>query len=199
MKNKSILLFLVLCFLFFISCDKEDIRLPNFFEELATVVKNGASINIQLDNGTVLMPNNSSTLKLKNGDRVFLNYTPLQNDSIKINRISPIFLGDIKKTDNIEEIKTEPVKIISRWVSGNYFNVSLQVDFHSKAHTIALLRDMEAEQPTLYLSYTRNDDPPGAPMLTYSSFKLEGLQNQDFTIYINTHEGEHKYEYRGGN
>lgn len=195
MKNRVALILSIFSLLLFVGCSKEEIRTPNFLEELATVVKTGSTINIQLDNGTLLKPNNLSHLKLENDNRVFLNYTPLQNDSIRINRIYEIFLGQIKETDSIEGVKSDPVKVISRWVSGNYLNLSLQVDYHSRAHSAAILMDTIANKPTLYLTYSRKDDPAGAPNLTYLSFNLGDLKEKNFTLYINTYDGEHKFEY----
>ena len=195
MKNKSTLIVLsVILLLFFSSCDKKESRLVDYFVEIATVVKTESLLTILLDNGTVLTPENTNKLDFKDGDRVMINYTPLDKGFININSIRAILLANIQEKGYPEMLETSPVKVISVWVSGNYLNISFQVDHHSKPHTIGLFRDMQAEKPTLFFSYSRRDDPPGAPNLSYASFNLESLNKQDFTIYINTYDGERKFE-----
>lgn len=196
MKNKAILIFSVLILLFFVSCDKDEARIPDFLVEFATVVKTGSTIAIKLDNGKVLKAENTSSVDLKNDDRVIVNYTPIENHSIIINSIQQIFLGEIKSKESPNDLKTDPVKIISIWVSGKYLNMSIQVDYHSKAHSVGLFRDMQANKPTLYFMYSREDDPEGAPTRRYLSFDLESLQKEkDFTICINTYKGERKFNF----
>jgi hypothetical protein len=74
--------------------------------------------------------------------------------------------------------------------------MSFYVDYHSKPHAVALYRDMQADKPTLFFSYSKADDPAGAPTLTYLSFDIESLQKQAFNIYINTYDGERKFEFK---
>jgi hypothetical protein len=54
---------------------------------------------------------------------------------------------------------------------------------------------MSADEQTLYFSYSREDDPLGAPTLSYMSFNLESLQKKNFTVFINTYEGQRKFEF----
>ena len=193
MRNRTTVIFSVLLLLFFVSCDKEDPRIPDFFVEFATVLKKESSLTIQLDNGNILTPEPSSNnLDIEDSSRVIINYTPLENSYIKINSIQKIFLGNIEEGFP-EQLVSDPTKIISVWVSGGYLNISLQADFHSKPHSASLYRDMKAEKPTLYLSYSREDDPAGAPTQMYLSFNLGNLQNEDLTVYINTNDGKRKY------
>ena len=105
-----------------------------------------------------------------------------------------IFLGNVQEEGYPYKLATDPIKIVSLWVSGSYLNLSFQTDYHSKSHTAALFRNMQAEKPTLYFSYSRGDDPAGAPTLSYLSFNLESLQQEDFTIYIHTYEGIRKID-----
>ena len=161
--------------------------------EFATVIKKETSITIQLDNGNVLLPEPSSNnLDIADSSRVIINYTPLEGSFIKINSIQRIFLGNIEEKLPAQ-LSPHPIKVISVWVSGGYLNISLQADFHSKPHSASLYRDMKAEKPTLYLSYSREDDPAGAPTQMYLSFNLGNLQNEDLTVYINTNDGKRKY------
>ncbi len=187
MKNRATLMFSVLL-LFFVSCNKEQARLVDFFVEFATVIKTEPSVTIQLDNGKVLSSKNNSNIEVEEGDRVILNYTPLEDGAISINSMRRIFLGNVQEEGYPYKLATDPIKIVSLWVSGSYLNLSFQTDYHSKSHTAALFRNMQAEKPTLYFSYSRGDDPAGAPTLSYLSFNLESLQQEDFTIYIHTYE-----------
>ena len=189
MKNSLALIFFVIILLFFPGCDKKEIRLDNFFVEFATVINKDSSLKFQLDNDNVLNPQNTPTIELKNGNRVIISYTPLDKGLIKLNSVRPIFLDTIKEEGYSDKVKTSPIKIISVWVSGMYLNMSFYVDYHSKPHITGLFRDMEATIPTLYFSYNRGEDPPGAPTLTYLSFNLESLPKRVFTIQINTYQG----------
>ena len=71
--------------------------------------------------------------------------------------------------------------------------MSIEVDYHSKSHKTGLYRNMNATHQTLYFSYSREDDPAGAPTLMYLSFNLENLQDENFRVYINTNEGEREF------
>lgn len=197
MKNRLLLLLLSVTLLLVVaSCDKKEMRLEDYWVELATVVKTEASTTIVLDNGTILTPNNASKWDIEDGARVILNYTPLDDGFISINSMQGVLLSSIQEEGYPTKRKTSPIKIVSVWVSGHYLNMSFYVDYHSKPHAVALYRDMQAGKPTLFFSYSRADDPAGAPTLTYLSFDIESLQKQAFTMYINTYDGERKFEFK---
>lgn len=195
MINRVTIIFSVLTLLFFASCDKNETRIPDFLVEFATIIKTESSVRIKLDNGNVLSPEGPFNFDVNNGDRVIINYTPLQNSVVKVNRIEQIFLGEIKIKENPDEVKSEPIKIISVWSRGSYLNLSFQVDYHSKAHSVALLKDTQSNSNKLYLIYSREDDPAGAPTLRHLSFNVESLLNEGFTVYINTNNGERKFDF----
>ena len=196
MQSKKILLFSFFFLLLFFGCEKESIRIDDFFVEFAIVKKNESNFAFLLDNGKVLTLKSPTNLDLEDGKRVILNYTPLEDGFIKVNSARRVFMDSIKIDGYPENIKTDPVKIISVWVSGNYLNMSLESDYHSKAHQAALFRDMNVNEQTLYFSYSREDDPAGAPTLTYLSFNLESLQKKNFTVYINTYKGKRKLQFQ---
>lgn len=197
MKNKLTLLFSIISLLFLLSCDKELPRTDNFLVEFATVKMVNSSISFELDNENILEPENPTSLDLVNGNRVILNYTPLENGLITINSVRKIFLDTIKEDGFPGEVKTSPIKIISIWVSGNYLNMSFEVDYHSKSHNTAMYRDIDAAETTLYFSYSRGDDPPGAPILNYLSFDLKSLEKKSsFTVYVNSYEGIREFEFQ---
>ncbi len=193
MKNRLTLIFSVIILFLLLACEKKEIRLDNFLVEFATVIKKESPVTFQLDNNTVLTPQNKPSIDLEDGKRVIINYSPLENGLININSVWPVFVGTINEEGYPDKVKNSPIKIVAVWVSGKYLNMSFQVDYHSKPHITGLYRDNGAEQPTLYFSYSREDDPPGAPTLTHLSFNLESLQEKKFTIYINTYDSVRKF------
>lgn len=194
MKNKFPILFLLIIIPFLFSCEKETERLDNFLVEFATVQKTGSTITFKLDNGDILSPNKITAFDLENGNRVLMNYTPLENNTIKINNIRKVFMESYQDKGYPEKVIKDPIKIISIWLSGDYLNMSFEVDYHSKTHTTGLFRDTEAKETTFYFSYSREEDPPGAPTQTYLSFNMEELQDKNFTVIVNTYKGVRKFE-----
>ena len=195
MQSKKILLFLFFFLILFFGCEKESARIDDFLVEFAVVKKAENNFTFELDNGKVLVLKNPTNLDLEDGKRIILNYTPLEDGFIKVNSVRRIFMDTIKEKGYPIEVKTDAVKILSIWVSGNYLNMSLEIDYHSKAHKAGIFRDMNADEQTLYFSYSREDDPAGAPTLTYLSFNLESLLKNNFTVYINTYKGKRKLQF----
>ena len=196
MKNKLTIVFAVIFLSLFFGCQKEDVRIDDYLVELATVIKTESFTKFQLDNGSVLTPKDENKTELNNGSRVILNYSPLDNGFININSVRRIFSDTIREEGYPNEVKTDPIKIISVWVSGKYLNMTFEVDYHSKAHKAGIFINNQSEKPTLYLSYSREDDPAGAPTLTYLSFNIESLQSENFSVYINTYTGMRKIEFK---
>ena len=196
MKNKFALLFAITFISFLLSCQKEATRIPDFWREFATVEIIDANISFILDNGSILKPQEPISFDLENGSRVIIDYTPIEGEFIKINSIRSIFMGAIQEEGYPEKVKTSPIKIKTIWVSGHFLNISFEVDYHSKPHITGLYRDIQESRPTLYFSYSREDDPPGAPTLTYLSFDLRSLENNEpFSVYVNTNEGEREFNF----
>lgn len=196
MKNRATLITIIASLLICASCNKEEKRIPDFLVEFATIIKANSSIAIKLDNEEILTPENPSNLNIEEGNRVILNYTPLESNSIRVNSIQQIFLGEIKTKENPNDIKADPIKIISIWANKNYLNISFEVDYHSKGHSVTLLRAHQSNaDTTLYLIYSREDDPAGAPTLRHISFNLDNLEKENFTVSINTYEGKRKFHF----
>ncbi len=193
MKSNKILVCYIFLLLLVVGCEKESVRIDDYWVEFATVNKTGNNIAFHLDNGKILTPQNPTSLDLEEGSRVIVNYSFIENETIKVNSVRRIFMDSIKEKGYPEEVKKDPVKIKSVWVSGNYLNMSFEVDYHSKPHKTGLYRNMNASNQTLYFSYSRQDDPPGAPTLMYVSFNITSLQDKNFTVYINTYEGEREF------
>lgn len=194
MKNKLLLVFIsVLSLFLFCKCQEEETRLSDYYVDFATTVIDNSQLIFQLDNGEKLLPQNATNVELKHDTRVILSYTPLENNHIHIRNVRPIFMGAI--TDGLpNKTAKSPIKIISRWISGPYLNIRLEVDYHSQPHTAKLYRDTLATTPTLYFNYARDEDPPGAPVVTLLSFKLEDpeLEQNGFYFWTNTTEGVKK-------
>ena len=194
MKKKFTILFTIVIIAFFYSCEKETERIDNLLVEFATVLKAGSTVSFKLDNGTNLISEKSTTYELENGNRVLMNYTPLENNNIKINNIRKVFMESYQDKGYPEKVIKDPIKVISIWQSGKYLNMSFVVDYHSKTHTTGLFRDTQAEEPTFHFSYSREKNPPGAPTQTYLSFNMEKLEDENFTVIITTYEGVRKYK-----
>lgn len=182
-----------------LSCSKDEVRLDDYMVKFASVVNIDSSISIKLDNDILLKPTNEANLtNLKDGDRIIINYTLLDENKIKVNGFRKILLGNILHTETIDKIQTDPIKIISIWRSGTYLNMSIEVNYHSQSHKVGLFEDVNnstsIDDKILYFSYSRENDPQGAPTLSYLSFDIKELEKKSFSIIINTYEGVRKIE-----
>lgn len=183
----------LLLYLFASGCEKEPERLDDYLVEFATLLKEGNSYRFRLDNGRLLIPENTEKVNGENGQRVILNYVPLNGNSIKINYASAIFTAAIERDGYPDRYTDDPVEIQSVWVGGEYLNLILEVEYHSKAHNLSLLWDHDSSSIDLYLSHSRNDDPPGYPQIMYASFLLSSLRTEHaispvpFRLFINTY------------
>lgn len=169
--------------------------MDDYLMEFATLLKEADTYRFELDNGRLLFPENTDNIKGENGQRVILNYTPLNGDSIKVNHTSTIYTGLIEQGSYPDKYVDDPVKIQSVWVGGNYLNLILEVEYHSVPHSLALLRDDSSSSIDLYISHSRNNDPAGYPQVMYASFLLTDLgkvsptQPIPFRLFINTYSG----------
>lgn len=191
---------MVLSAFFMASCEKAPERIDDFFVHFATVVKQNETLLFQLDNNKLLFPKELKDYKAEDGQRVVINYVPLKGDTVKIRNVSNIFTGAIDEKGYPEKHHTDPVKIQSVWVSGHYLNMILEVEYHSKPHTIGLLRDTGSGTADLYFSHSANDDPPGYPKKMYASFSLQALRKSEaspipFRVFIQTHQGLREFEF----
>jgi hypothetical protein len=176
--------------------------MDDFLVNFATVLMETGrtSLRFQLDNGQILTPINPEMYSGgENGQRVIINYTPLEDNKIRIRAVSNIFTGTVFSTEYPEQLTQNPVRIQSVWVGGNYLNVILEIQFHSVSHSIALFRDTTSTSTVLHLSYNRNNDPPGTSRLLHASFSLNSLRGEadsvvPFRLFINTHSGMREFE-----
>lgn len=195
MRRVIIVLWLSLLFLLVAGCEKEPERMDNYLVDFATLIKEGASYHFRLDNNRKVIPEKPDDYRGKEGQRVILNYTPLQGDTIRIRRVTDIFTDMIRTDGFPEQYSGDPVKILSLWVGGNYLNMILETEYHSEPHQVSLLRDPSSSSVDLWFSHSRNNDPRGYPQTMYASFSLQGLRNGSneaaipFRLFINTDSG----------
>ncbi len=200
MKRLSVAIGYIAFLLFLAGCEKAPERVENYFVDFATVLKPASSITFQLDNQRTLIPKELKDYTGNNGQRVVLNYSPLNGDTVKINKVTDIFTGSIQTEGFPEKLIKDPVKIQSVWVGGDYLNMILEIEYHNVAHLIALLRDTSSSTIDLYFSHSTNNDPPGAPVKLYASFLLSSLRVQGsttavpFRLFINTSEGMRTFQ-----
>ncbi|MDD3074918.1 MAG: NigD-like C-terminal domain-containing protein [Proteiniphilum sp.] len=189
----------ILVVLLLTSCEAEPERLDDYFLEFATVKWDGGECLFRLDNGRLLIPQ-STDYTGKEGQRVVLSYTPLQGDTVKINRVSEIFTAPLLTEGFPNKLAKEPVKIQSIWVGGDYLNMIIETEYHSKPHKVALFQDTTSSTIDLHFSHSRESDPPGYPQVMYCSFLLESLRtkNEDFIpfrLFIHTYDGLREIPY----
>lgn len=162
------------------------------------IVEDEQSFRIKLDGGEILIPvafsdYMSSAPMLKTGDRVFLNYTVLDEkkndvDSIeayyvKINDYEKVLMkGILDITEAIEDsIGNDPIIVLDHWVSNNLLNLKLKYWGEQKKHYINLVKEpgilTAGDQPfELELRHNDNDDNQSIAFVSFVSFKLDSLK-----------------------
>lgn len=185
--------------LFLSGCKKDPDRMDDYLVEFATVVKETSNYRFRLDNGRILIPEDLKDYSGEDGQRVILNYIPLEGDAIKINYVSNIFTGNIQRDGYPEQYANDPVKIQSVWVAGDWLNLIVETEYHDKPHKVSLFRDPSSSSIDLYFSHSSQDDPPGYPKMMYLSFLLNNLRVQygapvPFRLYINTYTGMRAFD-----
>lgn len=198
MKNRFILFSVCLILLPLVACEEDLPRMDDYLVDYATLNKSGNTVTFQLDNNRIIFPKDNKEYPGLNDQRAIINYSPYKDDTVKINNVSPIFTDKIRLQGFQETVHNDPVKVQSIMVSGDYLNLVLEIEYHSKPHSIALFQ--KTDLPILYFSHSRNDDPPGYPQMMYSSFSLTKLRNEGstehipFSLFINTHEGLREFK-----
>lgn len=191
---KDFLLFWIILLLLPVAgCEEEPQRLDDYFVDFATVKKNGSSYRFQLDNGRILIPLETN-YSGQEGQRVILNYAFLQGDTVRIHSAGNILTGEVQSQGFPEKLVKDPVKIQSIWVGGDYLNMIIETEYHSKPHKVALLRNASSPTVDLYFSHSREQDPPGYPQKMYASFLLSNLRTEknppiSFRLFIQTYDG----------
>ncbi|MCE5179803.1 MAG: NigD-like protein [Porphyromonadaceae bacterium] len=191
---KKILLFwIVFLLLSAAGCEEEPQRLDDYFVDFATVKKSGNNYRFQLDNQRLLIPRETD-YSGQEGQRVVLNYVHLKGDTVKMYAVRNILTGAVQSEGFPGKLVRDPVKIQSIWVGGDYLNMIIEAEYHSKPHKVALLRDITSPTVDLFFSHSREDDPPGYPQIMYASFLLSSLRIEkpspiSFRLFIQTYDG----------
>lgn len=181
-------------------CEKEPERMDDYLVDFATLQKEGTEYRFRLDNNRIVIPTGVDDYKGNEGQRVILNYVPLNGDTIQIRRISDIFTDVIQEDGFPERYTDDPVKIQSVWVGGDYLNMIMEIEYHSLAHKVSLLRDPSSASVDLWFSHSRNNDPHGYPQMMYASFSLQSLHPGSngtipLRLFINTHTGMREFHF----
>ncbi len=162
------------------------------------IVEDEQSFRIKLDDGDILIPVAfsdylTSKSEVKTGDRVFLNFTVLDekknNDGeieayyVKINDYEKVLMkGILDITEAIEDsIGNDPIIVLDHWVSNNLLNLKLKYWGEQKKHFINLVKEpgvlTAGDQPfELELRHNDNDDNQSIAFVSFVSFKLDSLE-----------------------
>ncbi len=193
------LIYLIGVLIFTFGCDKDVMRLDDFYLEFATVTKSAKGLNFELDDYRILTPEKAPNYTGNEGQRVILNYTPLKDNTIKINSISDIHTGAIQYTDNTDTIPTDMVKVQSVWTAGKYLNMIIEVEYFDIEHSVGIVRNISTPDINLYFTHSTNNDPRGYQKKMYISFSLSPFMNESnidtpINLFVNTYDGIKKYE-----
>ncbi len=192
MKLKAKIVLLVLLFVS-LSCKKEMKRWDDLYFEFATVDNTSTALRFRLDNQQLLIPRSNNGYNGKSGQRIILNYTPLNGDTIQINQVIDIFTGVIEEREQ-PMLNYNPIWLQSVWVSGGYLNMIIEVEYYEGGHKLELTRNKEKAPADLYLYFSRENDPPGYRQKRYISFSLSPLvtdpePTDTINLYLHTNEG----------
>jgi hypothetical protein len=188
---RRLTIFFCIC-LFFTSCEKEavDYGLGEYYVEIVTALNDNA---FRLDTGKTIYNTNKETYKdFKEGDRVYLNFSYLENDQIAIHGASKISSGELKAVaqNDFAGYADDPVRLESAWLGSHYLNILFYMDYKSVKHTIALITgELQKNDPevNLYFRHDKKDDPAGYPTKVYVSFDLSkvlGEPQGDRTVHV---------------
>ena len=221
MKKLAYILMIATFLGFLTSCDMDDDKYSDLYVGFGLVHQDSGSqtYTIVLDDGEILFPKNASSIseEFKNNDRVLTNFTILdtrvntdsqEQYNVEIVSIRKILYKEILDiTSEIEDsIGNDPIKVKSRWLSGDLMNFELQYYGGSKTHFINLVKQpgvisLENGPVILELRHSTNDDPEHAPlaaMVTFnmSSLKIPGKTSTPFKIISKGFDGN-VFEYSG--
>ena len=98
--------------------------------------------------------------------------TVLETINILSNRAT-----DICECEN-REIKQDPVKVQSVWLSGGYMNAVILISVHHTPHSLFMIADKKDNGVDFILYHDRNNDPIGSTKNAYFSVPLDGYDLQ---------------------
>ena len=214
------LIILVLSVFLITSCSKDDdnYSLGKFWVGLGilqTTDYDTGSYRIIMDNKNVLIPVSvdfSIYDYAKNGDRILINYTILDDNAhgsnpateyyVMINSVSKVLMkGIIDITEqNQDSIGNNPVNIGDIWITGDLLNIRFGYWGFNRTHYINLVKqpgelNKDTVQPIeLEFRHNNNGDEENIPYTAYVSFrlnalKIDGLDSVKFVVKSTNYNG----------
>lgn len=133
------------------------------------------------------------------GERLLLAYIPATSEAytdsqITVTGYSQITNGVLtfEKINDIKDLDTEPVYLLSVWRSGDCLNFHIRLPFDNKPRTFTLAADTDSADPSspdLYLIHGRETIFPTFDRAYYASFDISALTDDpgisSFTLHLN--------------
>lgn len=217
MMKKIVLGILVAMIFAFTACNNDDgYSLSNQWVGFGMLQGDGSDVyKIVLDNKDVLTVVATNYpgwwKKFDDGDRVWVNFTILddeKNDAdsismffVKLNNIEDILMkGVMDITPEIEDsIGNDPIVVDKYWMTDSLLNFRLKYNGYSGIHFLNLVKEPgeinEDSQPIqLQLRHNANDDEEAVPYTAHVSFSLnslriEGLDAVEFQFTSTDYDG----------
>lgn len=182
------------------SCLKEnDYSLDKFWLSYGVLKSNNGSLNVRLDDGTILYPitENQPALAAYTTDRLLVNYTILGNKIengdtnyiVRVNAIDRLLKkGVVNLTkQNADSLGKDPIDAKNFWFGNGFLNVNFAFKQESKVHLIDLAKD--TIQPTtgeisLLLLHNAWGDNTLTERAGFVSFDLNSLLNGKDSVKI---------------
>lgn len=199
-KIKLGIALLVAGLLFTTSCLKDnDYSLNKFWLDYGVLKGQSGSLNIRLDDGTILYPilENQPALTAYTTDRLLVNYTILGNKIengdtnyiVKVNTLDRLLKKNVTTLtkQNADSLGKDPVETKEFWFGNGFLNVTFAFNQESKIHLINLAKD--TIQPTtgvisLLLLHNAWNDNAIYKKNGFVSFDLHSLLNGKDSVKI---------------
>lgn len=192
MKNyfsKSLPTLVVLaCIALFAGCKEEETGgYPVFYSDIVSchIGSDSGIVFEQVlndDKGSItLQPETPySNENIVEGQRVLLQYIVNSTPSESLYNITVSQIGSVRSdtiarvsADSIASYPNDPIRLDTRWRTGAYINIDLQLEFYAKAHKLDLFYKPDQASPDtldVILRHDRNGDAVGYWAQAYASF-----------------------------
>lgn len=206
---------LLLSSLTFYSClDDDDFSLDKYILDIVSVKSNGGAPYFRADDGTTLWPAAGYYPEglLKDGQRVFLNFTLLGDSSkgavnfdyyIRVNDIDTVFTKSLSEdlgAKNDSVYGTNPVDVKRLYTGNGHLTLLFGADFGgSQKHFINLIQIKDDKNPYLLeFRHHAMNDPAISRLDKWVCFNLNQLAIQDstpvkLTVRVHTFNGPKEY------
>ena len=190
------------------ACEDDSVNygLDKYYTEIATTLNPGTFL---LDNGkTVYSIENGNFPDLESGQRVYLRFSYLEDDSnqITIHSCSKISQGVLTAipSQEISALANDLIRFESAWIGSHFLNIQFYMEYKSETHQITLAIDetnVNDEEVNLYFRHDKKEDAPGYPVLVLVSYDLsevlgEPKGDRKLSINFNTSNyGDRNFQY----